>query len=240
MKKTRAWWMMVMMIRGFRTILIHFVLLFVTAGMSLYAQQKDFQSWYEVQVKTALKNGINVSGELEQRFKNNSLQYDRTLLTLAASYDPLDYLGVGGGVRFLMASDKEGVISPRYRVHANATGKYVIGGVDLSLRVRFQYGFEDFLYFTEIRDNVFANRNKLKVAYHLYGTRIDLFVSTETWGLFNNLDGRFFKKIRYSAGASYNLNFQSELSLRYILEDEFNRTNPLQSHILVLGYSYKL
>ncbi len=240
MMKTRLWWMTVMMIRGFRTISILFLLLLGTAGMSLYAQQKDFQSWYEAELKAGLKNGISVSGELEQRLRNNSLQYDRTLVTLAASYDLLDYLSTGGGVRFLTASDKEGVINPRYRIHADATGKYALGDVVLSLRVRFQYGFEDFLYFTEIRDNVFANRNKLKVAYHLYGTRIDLFASTETWGLFNNLDGRFFKKIRYSAGASYNLNFQSEISLRYILEDEFNRTNPLQSHVLVLGYSYKL
>jgi len=239
MMKTRTWWMTVMMIRGIRTILLLFLLLFTAVGVSLHAQQKDFQSWYEAQLKTGLKNGINISGELEQRFRNNSLQYDRTFVTLAASYAPLDYLKTGGGMRFLMASDREGVLSPRYRIHADATGKYTLGGVDLSLRARIQYGFEDFLYFSDLRDNVLVGRTRLKAGYRVYGTRLKLFASLEPWGLFHSLDGRFFKKIRYSAGVSYRMSFQSELGLRFILENEFNQTRPLQSNILVLGYSIK-
>lgn len=236
---TRLRWMMVTMIRGFRTILILCLLLCVTAGVSLHAQQKDFQSWYKAELKAGLKNGVSVWGELGQRFRNNSLQYDRSYVSLGASYNSSDYLKIGGGMRFLMASNKEGIISPKYRVHADATGKYAIGDVDLSLRMKVQYGFEEFLYFTDIQDNVFAGRARLKADYHVYGTRINLFATLEPWGLFNNLDGRFLKKVRYSAGATYSLGFNSELGLRYILEDEINQTNPLQSHIIALGYYLK-
>ncbi len=227
---------MVTMIKGFRTILLLFLLLFVCTGLSLHAQQKDFQSWYKAELKAGLKNGVSVWGELGQRFRNNSLQYDRSFVTVGASYSASEYLKTGGGLRFLVASDKEGMMSPKYRIHADATGSYAFGDVEVSMRMRVQYGFEEFLYFTNVWDNVFAGRTRLKADYHVYGTRINLFASMEPWGLFNNLDGRYFKKIRYSAGATYSLNFDSELSLRYILEDEFNQTNPLQSHIIALGY----
>lgn len=224
----------------FRKISILLLLLFTTAGVSLHAQQKDFQSWYKAGIEKGLKSGISIYGDVGQRFRNNSLQYDRSLVTVGASYSPLDYLKTEGGIRFLMASDKEGVISPKYRIHADATGKYDLGEVDLSLRLRFQYGFEEFLYFTDVRDNVLVSRARLKAGYHVYGTKFNVFAYVEPWGLFNSLDGRFFKKMRYSAGATYSLSFQSELSLRYMIEDEFNQANPLQSHILYLGYSIKL
>jgi len=228
------------MIRGLRTVLILFFLLPATVGLGLFAQQKDFQSWYAVELKKDLNKDITLFGELGQRFRNNSLQYDRTLVTIGAFYSPLDYLKTGGGVRFLMASDKEGVIMPKYRIHVDARGKYQLGGMDLSMRIRFQYGFEEFLYFTNVGDNVLVSRIRFKADYHVYGTRLNLFAYVEPWGLLNNLNGRFFKKMRYSAGASYSLSLQSELSLRYMLEDEFNQSNPLQSHILYLGYSIKL
>lgn len=231
---------MVTMIRRLRSIFIFFVLLLFSTGGSAYGQQKDFQTWYEAKVQKGLKNGIDFSGEIEQRFRYNSTQFDRTLLTVAASYDPLDYLRVGGGVRMLLVSDRELIVRPRYRFHADATGKYSWFDVNFSLRVRFQYGFEEFLYFSQVRDNIFVNRNRLKAAYSIFGTRFDIFTSIETWGLFGSLDGRFFKRMRYSAGASYRLNMWSDVSLRFMLEDEFNQSNPGQAGILVFGYSYDL
>jgi hypothetical protein len=41
-------------------------------------------------------------------------------------------------------------------------------------------------------------------------------------------------------GTQFALNFRSEFDLSYVIEDEFNRVNPLLSHIVVIGYSYKL
>ncbi len=228
------------MIKSFRNIWVPIVLLALSAGGIVYGQQKDFQSWFGAEVQKGLKNGMDLSGEFEQRFNNNSMQYDRTLLTLSASFDPLDFLSAGGGIRLLTAADREGNLQPGYRIHADASGKHTWAGVDFSLRVRLQYGFEEFIYFADISDNAFVNRYRVKASHHIFGTRFEVFGSAEAWGLLNNLDGRFFKRMRYSAGGSYQLNFQSNLGLSYILEDEFNRVNPMQSHILVFSYFYNL
>jgi hypothetical protein len=221
------------------TALLMAVLLCIN-GNGLLGQKKDFQSWYEAGVKMGPVRGVDLSAEIEQRFKSNSTQYDRTLLTLAASYGLNRYMDVSGGVRMLMVADRELHLEPRYRVHADASGGYTLGDVDLTLRVRFQYGFEEFIYFNDFHSSPFVNRNRLKADYHIFGTRFGLFASLESWGLFASNDGRFFKRMRYSAGTSYAINFRSELSLRYLLEDEFNQANPLQSHILVLGFAYSL
>jgi hypothetical protein len=231
--------MMGMMTRTSRWILLMAFLL-ATATGSLSGQRKDFQTWYEAEVDKGLKNGIDLSAEFEQRLKNNSTRYDRTLVTLAAEYDLKDYLSTAGGLRMLLVSDNESGVHPRYRIHADARGSYSLYDVALSLRVRFQYGFEEMIYSNDIGDNSFMNRYRLKAAYHFFGTRIGVFTSLESWGLFGSNNGRFFKKMRYVAGASYELNFRSEFSLRYILEDEFNQVNPLTSYILVFGYSHSL
>jgi hypothetical protein len=134
--------------------------------------------------------------------------------------------------------NREQELRTRYRLHVDAMGGYDLSGFDLSLRVRFQYGFEDLLEGRYLSLNAFVNRNRLKVARHIFGTKFDWFASVESWhGSGNDSQWKTFG-MRYSAGLAYSLNFTSSFSLRYILEDELNLVNPMQLHILVMGYSY--
>jgi len=217
-----------------------FILFVLLIPGTLLGQQKDFQSWWELEVNKGLKSGFNLSGELEQRFRNNSLQYDRTLVTLVGEYDVKDYLSVAAGLRALVVSDREMQLNPRYRVQMEATGRYAISAFNLSYRLRLQYGFDDLLYLGDVLMNNLGVRNRLKVAHHIFGTRLGWFVTIESWHHLYDPSNRLFYRMRYSAGAQYTLNFRSEISLRYILEAEFNVTNPLQSYILVFGYTHAL
>jgi len=218
---------------------LHFILFVLFIPCTLAGQQKDFQSWWELEVNKGLKNGFNLSGELEQRFRNNSLQYDRTLVTLAGEYNVKDYLSVSAGLRALLVSDREMQLNPRYRFHVEGTGRTTLSTFGLSYRLRLQYGFDDLLYLGNVLQNNLGVRNRLKVVYHIFGTRFGWFTTIESWHHIYDPSNRLFYKMRYSAGARFTLNFRSEFSLRYILEDEFNVTNPFQSHIL-FGYSHTL
>ena len=62
----------------------------------------------------------------------------------------------------------------------------------------------------------------------------------ESWHLLNDVPSRLTYKMRYSGEVEYELSFVSSVSLRYILEDEFNVKNPLQSYILLAGYKHQL
>ncbi len=219
--------------------LIVLLLLPWVGGESL-GQQKDFLTWWELSLDKGLGKGIDLSGELEQRFRNNSLQYDRTLVTLAGDYDFRDYLNVAAGMRAVLVSNRELQLRTKYRIHVDLTGSHSLGGVDLSLRARLQYGFEEIFNTGVSGNNKFVNRFRLKASYHIFGTRFGGFATLESYHLFSDQRGVLFYKMRYSAGAQFDLDFRSQFTLRYILEDEFNVRNPLQSHILLFGYAYKL
>jgi len=214
-------------------------LFFAFGAVDLQGQVKDFQSWWELELNKEISGRLDLNGELEQRFKNNSLQYSRTLLTLGASYEVLDYLRLAGGARTVFVMDGEQQLHARYRLHLDGTGSYDLSGFDLSLRIRLQYGFDEILALRYFSMNTMVNRNRLKVARHIFGTRFGWFASVESWHGSNN-EGRWLTyAMRYTAGARFSPNFTSRFSLRYILEEEFNVFNPRQLHVVVVGYDYR-
>jgi hypothetical protein len=216
-----------MMTNSLRKCFLGCFLLFFIGAAGLRGQFRDFQSWWQLELNKKITGRLDLNSELEQRFQNNSLQYERSQMTFGASYDLLD-----------LVMDGEHQIQTRYRFHLDATGGYDIWGFDLSLRLRIQYGFEDFSALNYFSVNAVVERNKLKVQRHIYGTRIDLFASFES---FHGSTGRSQWRtyaFRYSAGARYLLNFRSRFSLQYSLDDEMNVPHPQLLSILALGYSY--
>jgi len=229
--------MMMTMIDRQKTLYLLILLLLVSTVKSV-GQQKDFQSWYELELNKDLKSGIDLSLEAEQRFENNSMQYDRSVLTLTADYDLLDFLNAELGVRGLVRMDRERRLTPRYRLHADATLEQSLAEFDFSLRSRLQYGFDELGLARDAVYSKLVNRNKLQVQYDIFGTRFAVTAYVESYHRLNSTAIRSFYRMRYSAGIQYTLGFRSALNLKYILEDEFNVTDPLQAHILVAGFSY--
>jgi len=215
-----------------------FFVLFLTV-MESHGQQQDFGTWWEIQMSGRLENKLNLTAELEQRWKENSLQFDRTLLTLGADHNVIDYLNLAAGFRTIFITDPESRLNIRYRIHADATGHYEFNRTDLSFRLRFQYGLEDILYIGYFSENNFVSRQRFKVTHDFFATRLGAFGSVENWIRFSDRYGRPFYKLRLVAGVKYNLGRQSRITLRYIFENEYNRVYPFQIHVLAMGYSYR-
>lgn len=230
----------VMMTISQKPYLLFCILLLFTGFVNLQGQFKDFHSWWELQLNKEITDRLELNGELEQRFRNNSLQYASSIVTLGANYKLFDFLRLAGEARATLRMDQEKDLYTVYRIHMDVTGRYDLSGFDLSLRTRLQYGFDELMGFRYFGLNSLVNRNRLKVTHHIFGTRFDWFASVESWHGSNNENQWITYAMRYSAGARYALNFRSSLSLRYILEEEFNAPNPLQVHVLGMRYSYDL
>lgn len=228
----------IMTIRRF-TYSLSLIFLCLIGTPDLQGQVSDFQTWWELEMEKGITGKLDLSGELEQRFKNNSLQYSSTLLTLGASYELTEYLRLTGGARTVFLVDREQGLETRYRLHMDGRAAYDLSGFNLSLRIRLQYGFDEFVAFRFFRINSLVNRNRLKVAHHISGTRFGWFASVESWHGSDNENRWLTFAMRYSAGARFSPSFTSRFSLRYILEDEFNVTNPRLLHVLVMGYAYR-
>jgi hypothetical protein len=162
------------------------------------------------------------------------------LLTFSGDYGFNKFLSTAAGFRTIFVADRESRIHTRFRIHADGVGQYAVSQFDFSFRLRFQYGFEDLFFVGYIAETSFISRQKLKVDYDIFGTRMDLFTSLENWVNFADQNGQSLSKVRLTLGGSYDLNFRSSLSIRYLFENEFNGVNPYHYHIIALGYSYDL
>jgi hypothetical protein len=226
-----------MTIKGFKYLLTLFIILF--CGPELPGQVKDFQSWWKLEFTREINPKLDLYGQLEQRFKNNSLQYSRSQVTLGASYNPSNYFRLAGGTRIIFLMDGENRFHTRYRIHLDGIGRYELSGFDLSLRCRLQYGFDDILAFRYFRMNALVNRYRLRVGRHIFGTRFGWYAAAESWHGSNNESRWQTYAMRYMAEVRFIPTFKSRFSLRYMLEDEFNVVRPRQLHVLVLGYNYR-
>jgi hypothetical protein len=193
-----------------------------------------------LQLDKGLNNGIDLSGELEQRFGEDGFQFDRTMFTLAGDYDLGKYLNLETGGRIFLKKFPEEPIRTLYRYHLDGTGQLQNSRVRLSLRSRFQYIFEGFSNLGDPDRSRLVSRQRFRADYHPFGTRVELAASLESWFLHGGEEGAEFRQVRYSGNFRYNLTFKSDFTFRYILEDEYNRKNPVRKHILLFGYAYRL
>lgn len=230
-------WMMT--IRRLATGIFPWFILVCAFGQD-HVKSKDFSTRWKAEVSKTVGFGIGLTAELEQRFRNNSLQYDRSLATLSGEYRVSDFLDVSAGFRVLLDNDNEDGISVRSRWHADATGRYAVENLKFTLRTRIQYGFAAFPGRSDPGWNRWINRYRLRVEQHIFGTKFGWVASVEPWFRMNGDTGHPFASLRLAAGIRYAPDFVSRFSLRYIREEEYNVVDPLQSNVLVVGYSRNL
>jgi hypothetical protein len=206
----------------------------------LRGQERDYQSWYEFTLDYRFSNGLDLAGEIGQRFRDNFMQYDRTLLTISAGYDLNDYLEVGGGFRGFVRSNKEFELRTGFRIHADVELSPDWEQTSVSLRNRLQYGFDEFLLLSDLGENNLADRTRLQLGHRFFGSRFSFVGSLESWYAITGKSDRKFYRMRYSGGLGYMIDFRSNLTFRYILENEINTNDPILVHIFMAGYSYSL
>ena len=135
---------MMTMIDGVARICLYIFLLCSFLGpQALYAQVTDFQTFWEATLEKRISPVMDMSLSLEQRFRENSLLYDRTLTTLEAAYSPGKNIGVAAGARWILVKDPRLELENRFRIHAAISYKAGIRSVTLSLRSMFQHGFDE-------------------------------------------------------------------------------------------------
>ncbi len=226
--------------RGGKGILTCFSILFlITVGSSLYGQQQDFRSWWSIDFTKSLTDKLLAEVELEQRFQDNSLGYDRSLLTAGLEYALFNYFEIGGGYRYIVYRD-DGMIASKYLIYGDVSYELSLSPLSFQLRERFQYGFQDFNTIENYSENNLTSRSRLGVGYDIVTYPILIYASYE---LFLGLDtsaGAHVRFHRYQSGAKYKLSMRSDLELGYMLNAGAKDSNSLNAHVLQVAFSYSL
>jgi hypothetical protein len=217
-----------------------FVLLFLIISVSnLNGQEQDFRSWWSVDLTKDLTKNLQAELELGQRFQDNSLGYERTLVTASLEYELFNNFDIGGGYRYIVYRDR-GIFDTKFRVHGDVSYQYSISSFSFQLRERIQYGFQDFSTIENYSSNNLTSRTRVRARYDIFGSPLRLFTSYELFLGLNTSSGVQTRDHRIQAGTSCKLSMRSDIEVGYLLNVEANRSNPMNAHVLVVGFSYRL
>lgn len=220
----------------YRLSIIAFLLL---AGSQLFGQEQDFRSWWSIDLSKDLTKNLQAELELGQRFQNNSLGYERSLVTAGLEYELINDFEIGGGYRYIVYKD-DGLFTTKYRIHGDVRYEVSVYSFSFQLRERIQYGFQDFNTIENYGSNNLTNRSRLSAEYDIFASPFTLFASYELFLGLNTSSGVQIRDHRYKAGAEYKLSMRSDLELGYMFNAETNRSSPLNAHVLLISYSYRL
>ena len=198
---------------------------------------QDFQTRASFGVSMDLTKDLRASLELGQRFRNNSMVNDRSLITGSVKYDLPKGFTVGGGARYMLVNS-DGLLESRYRFHGDGNYRMKFSSFSVKLRERVQYGFDDIYPGSS---NKLTSRSRVGVEYDIFGTPFSLYSSFEIYLVLNDPTSYSpYTLNKVVAGMSWNLPKKLNLKLYYLLEDELNVWNPQQAHIVVAALGLKL
>jgi len=225
-----------------------FILLFMLLFTSVsWAQTNDFGIWTNISAEKKLGKW-DFLGETEFRTKENTTNIDRWSIGLTGDYQLFKPVEIGAGYEFIYFNDTEYLdFQPRHRATIFVTGKQNLGNFTFTLRERIQLTAKDVSDRLKENGNIdnykvnpeYTWRNKLKVSYNIPNFPINPAFSVESFYSLNNPNGNAFEQLRYSLSLNYKLSKHHHFEIFGLYDDEFVEGDPVQNHVLGIGYQFK-
>lgn len=229
-----------MMIDGFSRTALLFILVYLCFGCQvLSGQETDFQTAWEATLEKEFDPGIKLGLSLEQRFRENNLQFDRTQSTFEAGYRTGMGFGMAAGARWILIKEINLEYENRFRIHADLSYKIDLRSVNISIRSMFQYGFDEQTFREVPGIRKVYDRNRIELGYHFFGTKWTAQAGYELYSKLFNRENTLFCRSKTTAGIRYDISHHSSLTFSWLYDHEFNQTNPQSAHMPGLSYSYK-
>lgn len=202
------------------------------------AQTTDFRARAGVKIQKDITKKLTASLEYEHRFDNNLTCFDKALIEPSLSYDVFKFLRIGAEWRFMVDQNLKREIAYKQRAAVFVKYKRSIDDFDISLRTALQYGFDELTLSVNNSQNL-VSRNTLEIEYNWFGSKFTPFIGYEFFYHINDPNGGIINESRTKAGTSYSLSKKSEISVYYLFENEFNVANPVDAHVVGIGFSHK-
>jgi hypothetical protein len=201
--------------------------------------QVEGKVWSETGIKGSFSKKIDWAAELTCRFGSYGLETYFPQATIR--YKVNKYLRPSIDYRLIFDKDEFTNYLSSQRLNFNIDAKYPVKRFELGVRCRYQYSFNRLNnpnYDVEFDQ---AWRFKGQLAYDIKGLPLSPVTSIE---YFYNPEfgptGKRFVRYRFYAGVNFDLDAPHDISIGYLLDQQFNVSNPRSRHILSLGYTYLL
>lgn len=223
----------------FKALTTFFIAVLLISPVVVSGQYQDFRSWWNIDLSKDITSGLKAGLKVSQRFNENSLRYDRSLATLGLEYEALKNLTFEGACRYIILKNRDEFIS-KYRLHGSASYDIKYNAFTFKFRDQLQYGFDKMNSLNDYYFNTLTNRMRIQTNYNIFASPASLYASYEYYIDFSSVYGILPSAYRVKLGLEWALSTKSDLDLSYTLEKELNIKNPLQSHIISIGFNYNL
>ncbi|HBH50051.1 MAG TPA: hypothetical protein DDX98_15510 [Bacteroidales bacterium] len=216
------------------------IILLLVTSFSIFsrAQDKDFRTWWGVQIEGELFDAIDYKVNPEVRYYQNSTKLITVLSDFDVSYPFLKYFRVGGQYRIEKLQVREEYAINRFGIYLKT--RYKIK------RFRLQYRA---MYHWEYRGINTREAGNIPDEYHRH--RFMLKYYRKKWDLRPEIAIEYFvnpqqsasiyeQKLRLSAGLEYRFNKHFSLSVAYKYQEEYFVESPLNAYILATKLTYRL
>jgi hypothetical protein len=214
-------------------------LILVALTHSLLGQEKDFRSWYTIEVGGELFNFIDISVTPEIRFWDNSSRFEGFLTEGDLSAAVTKFLRFGLNYRYQADFEREDGLhqTNRYGIYGELSQKF--SGLKITYRAFYHREYTDINNSELGSIPLSQHRHKLSLKYSRKGWKLSPSVSAEMFFTLSPEWNAFQEKLRFSAGMQYKLTKKIDLELGYKYQQEYFEKNPLTSNILCVGAGFE-
>lgn len=207
-----------------------FIFLFLFSQLSFSQIVSDAKLWTGISVSKKI-DGFKFAISEEYRRNENFSQSDKMFTEFDASYEFVKNVTAGITYRFNQDRNiEQGGFDFNHRFNFDLSYEHKINDFKLSFRTRYQVSKEK--YFSDK-----LNRNKFTIKYK-FNKKLVPYLSYELFYQFN--DVRALNRTRIEIGTKYKINKNNSITLGYLYENKFNRSNLKHNHIYFLNYSIEI
>ena len=208
------------------------------SGFGVNAQNSDFRLRTGLKIDKDLSKKVELSFESQVRFRNNISDFDKFLVEPSVKFEVFKNFRLGAAYRY---SAKQNLAKNTLNWHRGnmfmAYKKSFSTDWDLKFKTAIQYDTRNFMGGYNTKYNVWTNRNKVSLAYDVFGLPLSAEMGGELFYNVNVTQG--IEKVRLSFELSYEFVKDSKILAQY-LNDSNLFFEGFSNHIMVLMYRMKI
>ncbi len=224
------------------------ILLLFLVLTSLYSEAQptsDAGTWLTLTLQKPVTKRITAVLDQELRLKENYQRINLFYTNLGFDYKYSNNIKISPTYRSIQKCRLDGSYSYRHRLMLDVTLKKKFEKITLSERVRYQAEVGDYL--SSEKGKLVEQFLRLKTDLKLTSlNKISPYISCEVRYQIRDPKGKGpfsdygFHRIRYVAGAEYQLQKNHSLNLYYLIQSEYYIADPETIYILGIAYSITL
>lgn len=204
------------------------------------AQVNDFGGITSFSVSKKIGRNAGAKIEQELRFNNHISTYDRSKTSVGVDYSLFrKKLNVELDYDFINQRNNE-YFELKHRVSFGLSTDYAFNKLEFDFRTRGQSTWRDNQRGDYKYNPKYVWRNKLGIAYDLFGSPLKPFASGELFCPLNGSEGFYLDGYRLTTGLKYRVTKRTVLQFELRYDQELQQSNSQNILYAGVGWNYKL